>query len=49
MLRFRKLTRKEILFKLYKAKRIKIFYLIFIIASLSGTFVERALRISLKH
>ena len=51
MFRFRKLTRREILFKLYKAKRIIIFYLIFIIASnsLSGTFVERAMRISLKH
>ena len=45
ILRFRKLIRREILFKLYKA----IFYLIFIIAPLSGSFVERAMRISLKR
>ena len=44
MLRFRKLIRREILFKLYKA------YILpqFIIAPLSGTFVERAMQISLK-
>ena len=45
MLRFRKLIRREILFKLYKAF---ILGLIFIIAPLSGTFVERAMRRSLK-
>ena len=45
MWRFRKLIRREILFKLYKAY---ILYLIFITVPLSGTFVERAMRISLK-
>ena len=40
-----KLIRREMLFKLYKAY----IYLIFIIAPLSGTCVERAMRISLKH
>ena len=41
MLRFRKLIRREILFKLYKA------YIS--LPHLSGTFVERAMRISFKH
>ena len=40
MMRFRKLIRSEILFKLYKA---------YILPHLSGTFEERAMRISLKH
>ena len=40
MMRFRKLIRREILFKLYKA---------YILPHLSGTFEERAMRISLKH
>ena len=40
MMRFRKLIRREILFKLYEA---------YILPHLSGTFEERAMRISLKY
>ena len=40
MVRFRKLIRREILFKLYKT---------YILPHLSGIFEERATRISLKH
>ena len=45
MLRFRKL----ILRKSYLNFTKRIFYLIFIITPLSGPFVERAMRISLKR
>ena len=40
MMRFRKLIRREILVKLYKA---------YVLPHLSGTFEERTMRISLKH
>ena len=40
IMRFRKLIRREILFKLHKA---------YILPHLCGTFEERAMRISLKH
>ena len=48
MFRFRKL-KNSFGRKSYLNFTKRIFYLIFIIAPLSGTFVERAMRISLKH